>query len=294
MTTTQPNSRITFTTSTAGRLSASIVAAVLLGVLVAVPVAAATDVAPVHHTTGDAARPHVLTTDIADLLVHIRGGSTCTGTPITGTTFVVTAAHCVLDHNGHVGSRTVLRDGKEYTPTSVLVDLEYLRSVGPLFDAAVLVMDRRIPGPSATLGDVLPTSGTVTLAGFQPLDTDGSLLRGTRYDNRPLPKGATGGVVTIKTAAAGCVQSVSNLKITATQVKVPCGLIPGASGGGLFIEPNNDIVLIGIISTVAANLSYNGVVPLPALHELLNNRTRHTYTMERTASTHADASIVRS
>ena len=125
-------------------------------------------------------------------------------------------AHCVLDTNGRVGSRTVLRDGVEYTPVSVLVNLDYHQSPGPLLDAAVLVLDQPIIGPSAAIGDVLPAAGLVTLAGYQPLDTDGSLLRGTRYDNRPPPKGTTGGVVSINTA--GCVRPVSDLEITDTQV----------------------------------------------------------------------------
>ena len=40
-------------------------------------------------------------------------------------------------------------------------------------------MNQPIPGPSATLGTAVPTTGTVTLAGFQSLDSDGTLLRGS-------------------------------------------------------------------------------------------------------------------
>jgi hypothetical protein len=50
---------------------------------------------------------------------------------------------------------------------------------------------------------------------------------------------------------------------------VPCGLVPGASGGGLFAEQDGELVLVGIVSTVTADLSANGVVPLAALRELL-------------------------
>lgn len=277
------------------RRTASLLAAALLGVsVVAVPLAHAAHAGAPHKLDRDPTRPHVLTTEIADLIVHVSGGANCTGTPITGTTFVVTAAHCVLDHNGQVGSRTVLRDGVEYTPVSVLVNPEYHATPGPQLDAAVLVLDQQIPGPSATLGDALPTAGLVTLAGFQPLDTDRSLLRGTRYDNRPLPKGTTGGVVTIDTAAAGCVQPVSALEITDTQVKVPCGLIPGASGGGLFVERNDEQILVGITSTVAPDLTYNGLVPLAVLHDLLNNPAAYTHTVPLGASTHSHPNVVRS
>ena len=59
---------------------------------------------------------------MADVLVRIRGGGPCSGTPITGTRFVATAAHCVLDRDGNVESRTVVRDGVEYRAVAVLVD----------------------------------------------------------------------------------------------------------------------------------------------------------------------------
>jgi hypothetical protein len=240
-------------------------------------------------------RPHVLHTQLADVIVRIRGGAVCTGTPITGTKLVVTAAHCVLDAHGTIASyRTVQRDGVEYTPVAVLVNPNYHHSPSPLLDAAVLIMNQIIPGQSASIGDSFPTSGLVTLAGFQPLDTDGSLLRGTRYDNRPLPKGTTGGVVQINTAAAGCVRPATDAQITANQVKLACGLIPGASGGGLFTENHGKPILVGIISTVAADLSYNGLVPMEALHQLLANPTTYTHNMTPEAPTPSSANQVRS
>jgi hypothetical protein len=224
-------------------------------------------------------RPHVLTIDVADVIVRVHGGKACTGTPITGTTFVVTAAHCVLVGAHVAASRTVLRNGVEYNAVSVLVNPDYHDSPSPRLDAAVLVMDHVIPGPSATLGDAYPAHGEVTLVGFQPLDTDGSLLRGTRYDNRPDPQGSAGGAVEIETAAAGCVHRVAELEITDTRVKVPCGLIPGASGGGLFVHNNGELSLVGIISTVAPDLTYNGVTPLTAVRELLDNPDEYAHEM---------------
>jgi hypothetical protein len=149
----------------------------------------------------------------------------------------------------------------------------------------VLVMDQIIPGPSATLADRFPTEGLVTVAGFQPLDTDGSLLRGTRPDNRPLPGGAAHGIFKIGMAPAGCVHLASDAEDTDDHVRVPCGLIPGASGGGLFVEHNGELILAGIISTVAPDLTYNGLVPLTALHQMLDNPI--PYTHDITASTDA-------
>jgi hypothetical protein len=234
-------------------------------------------------------RPHLLTDEVGNVVVRIRGGAVCTGTPITGTNYVVTAAHCVLDRDGEVAdARSVLRDGVEYVAVSVLVDAEYHNSPGPRLDAAVLVMDRVIPGPSAALGADFPTGGTFILAGHQPLDTDGSLLRGTRYDNRPLPKGTTGGVVELETAAAGCVHPASDLDIASNQVKVPCGLIPGASGGGLFTRVHGELLLVGVLSTVAPDLSHNGVTPLEAIRRLLDNPAAYIHPVPHDAPSTAN------
>ena len=260
---------------------------------------------PLSHNTHPAApaqldvrltRPHVLHTQLADVIVRIHSGAVCTGTPITATKLVVTAAHCVLDAHGTIASyRTSSNTTSiEYTPVAVLVNPNYHHSPSPLLDAAVLIMNQIIPGPSASIGDSVPTTGLVTLAGFQPLDTDGTLLRGTRYDNRPFPKGTTGGVVQIDTAAVGCVRPATDAQIAANQVKLACGLIPGASGGGLFTEKNGKPILVGIVSTVAVDLSYNGLVPIEALHQLLANPTTYTYKMTAQASIPSTSNQVRS
>jgi len=225
----------------------------------------------------DLTQPHVLDDDVAEVIVRVRGSTVCSGTPITGTRFVITAAHCVLDSAGDVTAVTVVRDGVEHTPQAVLVNARYHDTPSPHLDAAVLVTDRPIPGPSATLGDTLPVQGFVTLAGFQPIDTDGTLLRGTSYDDRPLPKGITGGVVVIDSLPSGCVHRASSIEVSSSQLKVPCGLIPGASGGGLLVEHDGRLVLLGVISTVAFDLSFNGLTPLSAVHELLNSPANYTH-----------------
>lgn len=230
--------------------------------------------------TATSSQPRVLLGLPGDATVQVRDGATCSGTPITDTPLVVTAAHCVLDADGSVAAyRSVVRDGVEFAPVAVVVDQRYGSSPSPRLDAAVLVMAAPIPGASAALGGAFPTRGLLTLAGFQPLDTDGTLLRGTRSDDRPRPHGSTSGVITIETAAAGCVRRVSDLTITADEVKVPCGLVPGASGGGLFTEHDGRLTLVGVVSTVDSRLTYNGVVPLASLHDLLDNRAAHTHRM---------------
>jgi hypothetical protein len=220
---------------------------------------------------GGRAEPQRLDGEVAEVLVRVRGSSVCSGTPITGTRFVVTAAHCVLDSAGAVTTVTIVRDGVEHSPRAVLVNLRYHDSPSEELDAAVLITDRAIPGPSASLGDAVPAQGVLTLAGFQPIDTDGTLLRGTNYHDRPLPKGFTGGVVEIKSRPAGCVDRASSIEVSASRLKVQCGLIPGASGGGLFAEDDRTFTLHGIISTVGIGLSFNGVTPLSTVHDLLNH-----------------------
>jgi hypothetical protein len=228
--------------------------------------------------------PHVIEGDVADVLVRVRGGDFCSGTPITGTLFVVTAAHCVLDQEGRVARRTVVRDGVTYEASSVLVDTRYFDSPSPSLDAAVLIMDRAVPGPSASLGQSIPSTGSVTLAGFQALDTDGTLLRGSGPHDAPMPKGATGTLIQIESAPAGCTVGVVDMTVTRDRVDVPCGLIPGASGGGLFAlaggSADGSVTLIGVVSTVAPDLSSNGVVPIESVLELLDQPEQYRHSMD--------------
>jgi hypothetical protein len=224
----------------------------------------------------DASKPHVLEGPIADIVVRIRG-RLCSGTPITGTRYVVTAAHCVLEDDGDVATRFVERYGVRYRAESVLVDPRYVDRPVPELDAAVIVLSQAIPGPSARLGDTLPTEGLVTLAGLQEIDTDGSLLRGTGPHDVVVPKGATGTHREVEVRPTGCVESIGTIVVTEARLTVHCGLIPGASGGGLYVERNGGIELVGIVSTVNGDISANGVVPLSSLHELLDNPGRYTY-----------------
>jgi Trypsin len=222
------------------------------------------------------ARPHRIDDAVADVIVRLHG-PVCTGTPITGTVYVVTAAHCVLTKSGEVTQRTVVRDGHRYPAVAVLVDTAYADHPRESVDAAVLVMAQVIPGPSARVGSAFPTSGEVALAGYQPVDSDGSLLRGDRPSDHPLPKDATGTQIKIPFRPAGCVESVDTLEVLAARVMVHCGLVPGASGGGLFTEVNGELVLVGILSTVTADLSANFIVPLASLQKLLEHPDRYAH-----------------
>ncbi len=225
----------------------------------------------------DLTQPHVLDGDVAEVIVRVRGSSVCSGTPITGTRLVITAAHCVLDAPATSRPSPSCATVWNTRHRRSSLNPRYPDAPSAHLDAAVLVLNRAIPGPAATLGDTLPTQGLVTLAGFQPIDTDGALLRGTSYDDRPIPKGVTGGVVEIESLPSGCVHRASSIEIAVNQLKVHCGLVRGASGGGLFVEHGGRLTLLGIISTVGVDLSFNGLTPLSAVHELLNHPGDYTH-----------------
>ena len=239
--------------------------------------------APVRDGTdsvADLAQPHVLEGDVADIIVRVRGSSLCSGTPINGARLVITAAHCVLDGAGDVTTVTVERDEVEYVPRTILVSPRHYDPPRPHEDAAVLVMGRALPGPTATLGDVLPTQGHVTLAGLQPIDRDGALLRGTSYNDRPEPSGAKGAaIVVIESRPAGCLDHATSIDVAAGQLEVRCGLVRGASGGGLFSERDGRLALHGVISTVDFDLSFNGLAPLSAVQDLLEQPSKYMHTL---------------
>jgi hypothetical protein len=241
----------------------------------------------------DLGTPHVLGAAIAEVIVRVRGSSVCSGTPISGARLVVTAAHCILDGDGHVTAVTVVRDGVEYVPRAALVNRRYHDQPSPHLDAAVLVMEPALPGRTATLGDVVPTQGFVTIAGLQRIDTDGALLRGTSYRDRPLPTGATGGVVEIESRPAGCVERATSIEIANDELKAGCGLVPGGSGGGLFTSRDGGLELVGIISTVGFDLSYNGLTRVSAVDELLNHPGDYTHALPQERVSLTQPSITR-
>lgn len=83
-------------------------------------------------------RPHVLDNNVGDTVVRVWGSTACSGTPLTGTKFVVTAAHCVLDKHGDIAHPIkVQRDGEVYLPVAIVVNRHYHYSPSPLLDAAI-------------------------------------------------------------------------------------------------------------------------------------------------------------
>ena len=134
--------------------------------------------------------PHLIDDAFTDVTVRLHGG-VCTGTPITGTVYVITAAHCVLTESGEVTRRTIVRDHVRYPAVAVLVNTDYAAHPSARLDAAVLIMAQVIPGPSRRIGSSLPDSGQVTLAGYAAgRQRRGALDRGHGATDQSPPKGS--------------------------------------------------------------------------------------------------------
>ncbi len=185
-------------------------------------------------------------------------------------------------------TRVVVRDDVTYPAVAVLVDPAYHDHPSPELDAAVLVLAEPIPGPSAKLGSALPAAGQVTLAGLQPIDVDGIVAARRRPSRSAVAEGRNGSGGQDR-APHGRLRRVRRLaRGGPARVTVHCGLIPGSSGGGLFAEQDGELTLVGILSTVTADLSANGVVPLSSLHELLRHPELYTHPLpnERSQNEH--------
>src|SRR3954447_15495809 len=86
-------------------------AAVLTAAVLVVAVAIGSS--PIGLSSGDdiTAGPHRIHGTVADVLVRVYGREACSGIPITGTRYVITAAHCVLDPAGGTSEASVKRGG---------------------------------------------------------------------------------------------------------------------------------------------------------------------------------------
>lgn len=240
------------------------------------------------------AGPEFVDGRVADTLVQVRGSGVCSGTRIAATNYVVTAAHCVLDRHGEPAPQRVVDDGVEYAATAVWVDVRYAGERGPRLDAAVLEFDRPLPGPAATLGSAVPVTAMLTIAGYQAIGSDGTLLRGEpAYDSsKSVPP--AGGVITVESKPAGCTIAGREVAVSTDRLDVACGLVPGASGGGLYDVGEDGVVLVGIISTVSHDATANGLTPIRSVADLLAEPGRYRYPTDEMRATATLAAVTRS
>lgn len=227
------------------------------------------------------------TPDEAAILVLVRGIGLCSGAPINGTNLVATAAHCLIDPaTGEVSNRVDLRVERgdvRYDIQAVLVDTSVsLRDedggVRPDRDGALLVMREPIPGPGVDLVDTGDRIEDVVLIGYQPVGANKTFVRPATYQGR---RAADDASILLARTAAACRARWEDVTHRDQTLILPCGMIPGASGGPVIGHGRNSSRLVGILSSVNRDLTRNGVTPVNALLGLLDDVDRYTHTVEK-------------
>lgn len=222
----------------------------------------------------------------SSILVRVRGQGICTGTPIKGTLYVVTAAHCIVDkRTWEFTTRYDVRveyNDKRYDVTSALVDTEAYPQDGQLYsnrDVAVLVLREQIPGVGVYLGEDSLIEHGATLVGYQSVSSIESFYRPKDYAS--LKQGTKGtGVVPLASAPAACSVRYEDIEIREGFWSVPCGMIPGGSGGPMIVSTANSQYLVGVLSSVNGSLSSNGIAPVSAVLALIANPAKYTHSYE--------------
>lgn len=211
-------------------------------------------------------------------LVVVRGSGLCSGAPIEGTNLVITAAHCVVETGTDaVGTRfdlRVERSGVRYDVLEVYVDMSWKNKFSSKDDVAVLVMKSPVLGPGLHLADSFEPDQPATLVGLQPA-AFGTWLRGIDYDSH-IKLMSTKSSWTNNTIPTACDISATSFRWSKKDHWwVPCGVVPGASGGPLIAAGVNGPTLVGVVSSVDFNLEYNGVAPVEKIQYLLKYRDKY-------------------
>lgn len=213
-------------------------------------------------------------------LVSVRSKGRCSGVPLKGTLYVVTAAHCVLDdYTGKFTSKYDIRveyNDTRYDVSAVLVQETSAPSKGKVAsatDMAVLVLTKSIPGIGVDLGSYKDIHNGGTLIGYQPLAG-----KDTFYHPSTHSELTTSGVVA-KAAPAACTFTGDQVKTLKNFWSIPCGMIPGGSGGPVLVLKNGKLLLVGVLSSVNDSLSYNGITPVSIAAELLHDPDRYYHSL---------------
>lgn len=218
-------------------------------------------------------------------LVRVLSKGKCSGIPIKGTLYVVTAAHCVLDkYTGKFTSKYDVRveyNDTRYDVSGVLVQEISAPTKGTVFsstDMAVLVLTKSIPGIGVDFGshEDIRTGGT--LIGYQPLTNKDSFYHPSSHDK------LTSVGLTTTTAPAACTFTGSQVTAIKDFWSIPCGMIPGGSGGPVLVLKNGKLLLVGVLSSVDASLSSNGITSVSVAAAMLLNPDRYYYSLTNDSS----------
>jgi len=216
------------------------------------------------HARAESVYPAAYNGSLSRYMVTVRDN--CTGSVINGSMSVVTAAHCVVVDGMIVGHLKVWIRGKEYWAENVSVDLDW-RSKGAGEDVAILWFKEPLPAPSLSLATSF-ASGPYTALGNQMMGANKVILRrlggpvgwgpliGAQADPE-YPRATK----PISFRLSACTIPSATLQVFSDgRYGYPCGMIMGASGGGLIARTSTGYALHGVIQ---AEQHDAGIADLP-------------------------------
>ncbi len=213
-------------------------------------------------------------------LVSVRSKGRCSGVPLKGTLYVVTAAHCVLDqYTGKFTSKYDIRveyNDTRYDVSAVLVQETFAPSTGKVLsatDIAVLVLTKSIPGIGVDLGSREDILNGGTLIGYQPVAGEDTFYHPSKHSE------LTEIGLLANVAPAACTFTGDQVKTLKNFWSIPCGMIPGGSGGPVLVLKNGKLLLVGVLSSVDGSLSSNGITPVSIAAEMLRNPDKYYYSL---------------
>lgn len=229
--------------------------------------------------TGEVREPRFASSQEAASLVRVVAQGNCSGVPLKGTFYVVTAAHCVLSSvTGKFTPeiRITVKYGENvYEVSRVLVQETHAPVDGEVYtqnDIAILVLTDRIPDIGVDLGNSADLADGGVMVAYQTLGNATTFYRPKEnLDYWPPPSASYGAT------PAACEFTKRQARKTNNFWFIQCSMLPGASGGPVFSLKENGYHLVGILSSISHDLSFNGVTPISIVKELLDNQSLYTH-----------------